>query len=128
MSNWANRSKQEINQVELKPVGGGQGGGERVDQFVIFGAPKTEMQKQYKAGEEIRGVYLGSFSQERTVKGKKMIFHTHKVKTAEGKIFGLDGSGLLNYQVKNYLTAGDEVSITYNGKDDQGRHQFETKK
>jgi hypothetical protein len=124
-TNWANRSKTEINAVELKPVGGGGKGGERMDTFVIYGTPKKPEQTQIKIGDVFQGTFLGTYENEVMVKGAKTKLKTHKIKLDTGKTVGLSGSGLISYQL-NLVKPNSTVKITYNGKDEQGRHQFDT--
>jgi hypothetical protein len=129
MTNWANRSKQSIQEVELKPI---NGGAEPISAYYNYTPRKDgtlgENSKLFTKGEVIRGNYEGSFKTEaKTGKSKGQMFTTHKIRTTEGKLVGLSGSGLLNYLLgtKNGgIPVGTLVEVIYDGRDDQDRHQF----
>lgn len=114
MSNWANRTKEQLKEVaddELQPVGGE--GFDPISTFYRFTAPKkpgATPAKVLTEGDTFEGSYEGSFSSgtfEQT---------THKVRTEDSGLIGLPGSGQLN-KLMAKVVKGARVKIVYRGQE-----------
>lgn len=123
MSSWANQTKAVLTAVdpdELKPVGGGSGGGgfSTFYQFRPLGEKAGDKAKQLTPGTVIKGVFLRRNEKQRQITlktgQKKMITEVNFiVETPEG-VVSIPSSGQLNVNMAK-VADGAKVSITYNG-------------
>lgn len=111
-NNWANRTKEaltEINDADLKPVGNGSL--EPISKYYNFNPPKEgSTAEQLLPNTTIYGTYEGSFT------SKNFGSVTHKVRTEDGLLVGVPGSGQLN-KLLDKVAKDSRVKITYRGKE-----------
>lgn len=113
MSNWSNRTKEDLKEVadgELQSVGGE--GFDPISTFYRFVAPKkagATPTKVLAKNDTFEGSYEGSF------KGGTYEQVTYKIRTDEGLI-GLPGCGQLD-KLMSKVATGARVKIVYRGQE-----------
>jgi hypothetical protein len=117
MSNWANRTKENLQTVAIETapeevlvnVGGGF---EPITMFYRYKEPVNPTKSPYTVlvpGQVIQGEYVGSYISDQKYKKP-----THKVRTEAG-IVGLPSAGSIDKALAK-VAEGAIVRITYNGK------------
>lgn len=110
-TNWANKTKEELTEIsdaDLKPVGNGNL--EPISKYYSFNPKEGSVSLKLEKNQIIYGTYEGSFT------SKTYNTMTHKVRTEDGLLVGVPGSGQLNGLLAK-VAEGARVKITYRGKE-----------